>query len=356
MPIRGEDYEALQDALVSSLSSRFELQQLLRFDLDLRLDVISPTADHLVQAVYRVIEYCDRAGHLVELVTSAKNRNPGNPKLAAFDSGRVTTDASVPEAAAEATAAVTTRERNSVNSIIAGLESEQRLTRVAAAAQAKTWVSTGPKEDVVEFLPVLLAAARSGDEDAVLRNLVRSVADALARLYPTPDPFTNDPSGLDLARAQLPRVELSAIHLVEADVAFAKMHHAQIRSSDLFRVKGYAVDWTNAYLSRSRIEEGRLHHTVAPEAQFHECRMISVFMKHAELSGAEFQRATLQGAHFEEANLTGASFWQSNISDADFSGATIDAACAESLAGSFNWDNAKFDATARALIESFADN
>lgn len=356
MPIRGDYYEALQDALVSAFHTRFELEQLLTFNLELKLAEISAESDTIVQAAFRVIGYCDSIGRLGDLITNAKKRNPGNPKLAAFENTLVTADASLPEAAAEATAAVTSAERNSVAGIIDGLESPQRLARVAAAALAITWVTEAPQGDVAQFLPVLLAASRSVDDDAVQRNLVRSVANALGRLHPVSDPFSNEPSGLDLARVQLPRVELSAVQLVEADIAFAQMRRAEIRGSDLFRVRGYAVDWTKAFLSRSRIEEGRLHHAKAPGAQFHDCRMISVFLKQAQLSGTEFQRAKLQGAHFEGADLTGASFWQSNISDADFSGATIDHACAESLAGSFNWDNAKFDTGTLALIQDHAND
>ena len=196
----------------------------------------------------------------------------------------------------------------------------------------------------------LLGYLKAKQTDEVVAALTPVFVAALKRhVGATPRP---EAVVVDLARVHLRRPELGDLDLHLADVAFADLRRADLDGAVLFRSRGYEVDVSGAGISRSNLEEVRWHRCVARETRFHDARMISAFLKEADLTGAEFQRARLQGAHLERSVLTGAKFEQAQLADAFFAGATLDEAAARSISRAVGWETAHFDPPALALIQA----
>ena len=89
MPIEGDTFEDLRQAIQSAFPSRQDLDELLEYKLSKDLDTISPSADVIGTAVFKVIKKARSEGWLKKLVVAAKKRVPGNELLTKFDIGRL---------------------------------------------------------------------------------------------------------------------------------------------------------------------------------------------------------------------------------------------------------------------------
>ena len=75
--------QQLNNALVDAFATRKDLERMVRFQLDLRLDLIT-TSGNLIQTVFELVEWSSREGRLAELVMAARTQNPGNVALRNF--------------------------------------------------------------------------------------------------------------------------------------------------------------------------------------------------------------------------------------------------------------------------------
>jgi endonuclease G, mitochondrial len=83
MELRGDQAEQLRIALQDAFPSRDKLKLLVREKLNLKLDAIVGDGS-LTKIMGELIEFAETEGRLVELLSAAIQRNPGNPKLRVF--------------------------------------------------------------------------------------------------------------------------------------------------------------------------------------------------------------------------------------------------------------------------------
>ncbi|MCC2667594.1 MAG: hypothetical protein K0Q72_65, partial [Armatimonadetes bacterium] len=75
--------QQLHAALLSAFPKRSDLERMLRFELDARLDEITDVGN-LNDTVFRVIEWAEANGRIHDLIRGARNQNPGHAGLAAL--------------------------------------------------------------------------------------------------------------------------------------------------------------------------------------------------------------------------------------------------------------------------------
>ncbi len=83
-PLDGRQKKALHAALLSAFPRQAALERLVEFQLDTRLSVIAGEGP-LADVAYRLIEWAQAHGRLDALITGAREANPNNPQLLAFD-------------------------------------------------------------------------------------------------------------------------------------------------------------------------------------------------------------------------------------------------------------------------------
>ncbi len=85
MNLSGQQRRQLQEALIDAFPTTASLEQMLLFELDKNLRVISGEGS-LQEIVFRLIRVADSQGWLENLVRAARNSNPGNIRLRDLDS------------------------------------------------------------------------------------------------------------------------------------------------------------------------------------------------------------------------------------------------------------------------------
>lgn len=83
MRLTGQQYEQLTEALLDAFPSQGKLAQLVTFRLEKNLNAIAIGND-LKEIIFKLIETAQAEGWVTELVTAARQSNPGNPSLFAF--------------------------------------------------------------------------------------------------------------------------------------------------------------------------------------------------------------------------------------------------------------------------------
>jgi endonuclease G, mitochondrial len=83
MELRGDQVQQLREAMQRAFPDKFKLKLLVREKLNVRLDEIAGNGN-LTDIVAELIDFAESEGRLVELVSAAIQRNPGNPKLRLF--------------------------------------------------------------------------------------------------------------------------------------------------------------------------------------------------------------------------------------------------------------------------------
>lgn len=83
MRLTGQQYEQLTKALLEAFPSQVKLAQTLTFRLEKNLNEIA-IGDNLKEIIFKLIETAQAEGWVTELVTAARQSNPGNPSLFAF--------------------------------------------------------------------------------------------------------------------------------------------------------------------------------------------------------------------------------------------------------------------------------
>ncbi len=83
-PLDGRQKKALHAALLSAFPRQAALERLVEFQLDTRLSVIAGEGP-LADVAYRLIEWAEAHGRLDALIAGAREANPNNPQLLAFD-------------------------------------------------------------------------------------------------------------------------------------------------------------------------------------------------------------------------------------------------------------------------------
>ncbi|MGH3132428.1 MAG: pentapeptide repeat-containing protein [Gaiellaceae bacterium] len=347
MRLTNEWFNAVDAALLDAFTNLDDYLPLSRRSFNVPLAEITEDATVVVVAT-RVIQYAESCDAVVELIRAAKALRPGNQLLAALDDSRVAYAPSSSELVNAGRGGGQFKDQ--LKEALGNLD-VPGMQLVAADELSRLLEGASTEEANTLYLAVLgnLKTNRPVEVVAELAPLVATCLRSRIGAGTRPDDLD-----LDLARTRLRRIDLSGLDLHEADLAFGDLSHAKLENSNLWRSRAYAVDVTVAGLSRSNLEEARWHKAVAREARFHNCRMISVFLKDADLEEAEFQQSRLQGAHFERANLTRARFEEANVADAVFTGATINEAAAGSLAKAKNWRQARFDPATKELIEAKA--
>ncbi len=154
----------------------------------------------------------------------------------------------------------------------------------------------------------------------------------------------------NFSRTNLKRVNLSKLGLQETDWAFADLRSSNLSGANLFRAKGWKVNFENARLSGAVLQEARLMKAKLRNAHLHGAVLISANLKKADLRGARLQRARLQSAHLDKAVLLGAGFHDANLNDTFFLGAKFDDASLQSILKARHWERAHFDATVKEKL------
>ena len=342
MKLSGAGFRAVEEALLDSFRDIDSLKPVAR-ELNSDLQDIT-AADRLPTVVFNLIEYAEAHDQVGELIDAARLQNPSNLKLTNLkvaDLKPAPSTAAVVDGGGGATP-FKQRLKDSLG------ELDDVGMQLVAANELSRLLDDASDDEAETLYLALLGNVKTDRPDAVVGVLAPVVAACLRRRFGG----AQRPLGinLDLARARLRKIDLSGLDLHEADVAFADLRHSNLDNANLQRTRGYAVDVTKAGVSGSNLEEARWHLCVARGTRFHNCRMVSVFLKGADLTAAEFQQSRLQGAHFERADLTGARFERADLADAFFTGAKIDDAAAATISRALHWQQAHFDPAAQALI------
>jgi len=158
--------------------------------------------------------------------------------------------------------------------------------------------------------------------------------------------------GISLARGWMERINLDGLDLRGIDLAWAKLRGANLRGCDLRETRAIGVDVSKAVLSGANLHQVRWQRTHGRGAYFHEARMASIDLKHADLAGAYFEEALVSGAHLQHADLTGANFTKATVKDTHFEGATLDDAALRTLLRAVGWREAHVDADTRARLHA----
>jgi uncharacterized protein YjbI with pentapeptide repeats len=347
MKLTAAAFETVQEALADGFTDATDFEQIARC-MDRKLaEIVSPNS-RLPTIILAMIERAEAEDSVERLIGCAKKRNPLNQRLAAVAADDLRPAAAPQEVAksGEGTQAFKQRLVETLTQLdAAGME-------VLAADELSTLLEQASDSEAETLYLALLGNVRQDRSPEIVAALSTVFAAALRRRLGERRPAELE---VNLARVRLPRVDLKNLDLHEADLSFADLAHADLSKVNLWRSRAYGVNVSNADLSGSNLEEARWHAALARKARFRDCRMVSVFLKDADLSGAAFQQSRLQGAHFDRANLAGARFEGANVSDAIFWEANIDEAAATSLARADNWSNASFDQEARKLISKFAE-
>ncbi len=348
MRLTAAGFETVHQAFTDAFNDPTDFGLIARcMDWEL-VDIVSPSAGRPA-VVKAMIEYAEARDAVDGLIACARKRNPSNLLLATIAPDELQPAAPPRDVARKGEGTPEFKER--LVKTLAQLDTEG--LEVVAAQELSALLEGASDEEARTFYLVLVGIVRTNRKPAVFDELSAVFAAALRRQLGEGRPPGHE---LDLARVRLPRVDLSKLDLHEADFSFADLSHADLSDVNLWRSRSYAVDVSKADLSLSNLEEARWHAALARGTGFRDCRMVSVFLKGADLREAAFQKSRLQGAHFERANLAGARFEGANVSDATFWEANIDEPAAESLARAANWRTARFDPPTLQLIESFAEH
>src|SRR3954469_24756506 len=84
MELSGAQEEQLQSALLSAFPTRFAVEQLMRYGLDQNLNTLAGDVA-LSEVTFRVIEWAKATGNLPARIAKARQQNPDNPALKAFE-------------------------------------------------------------------------------------------------------------------------------------------------------------------------------------------------------------------------------------------------------------------------------
>jgi uncharacterized protein YjbI with pentapeptide repeats len=94
-----------------------------------------------------------------------------------------------------------------------------------------------------------------------------------------------------------------------------------------------------------------MQYAILHDACAHDSNFVASDLKHADLSGVEFQQSRMQSAHLENAIITGARFEGANLDDTYFYGATVDDQALKSITKANNWKKAHFDDDVMSKLE-----
>ncbi len=80
MKLTGSQFSQLQQALLNAYTTKNELSQMVRIELDENLAAIA-SDDNLTSTVFNLIGWAERTGKIIALIEGAQSSNPGNDKL-----------------------------------------------------------------------------------------------------------------------------------------------------------------------------------------------------------------------------------------------------------------------------------
>ena len=83
MELNGRQQQQFQQALLSAFPSKNKLAQMVSFELDWQLDAIAG-GQNLSEIAFSLIQHAKAEGKTDQLLTAARNQNPGNPTLRDF--------------------------------------------------------------------------------------------------------------------------------------------------------------------------------------------------------------------------------------------------------------------------------
>ncbi|MGB7441828.1 MAG: effector-associated domain EAD1-containing protein [Coleofasciculaceae cyanobacterium] len=83
MKLTGQQYQLLTRILLDAFLSQARLAQMVRFRLDKNLNAIA-LGDDLQEIIFKLIGTAEAEGWTAQLITAARESNPGNPDLFAF--------------------------------------------------------------------------------------------------------------------------------------------------------------------------------------------------------------------------------------------------------------------------------
>ena len=228
------------------------------------------------------------------------------------------------------------------STIVANMGSENSSIQVSAAISLMTFLRDEYTEFHEQVYLILLANLKLKHNRQVNRLLIQAFEKAI-RLKLETIRKLHDSQGLDLTDTNLYRIDLSGLDLSNIDIAFAELNLANLKSTILYRVKGFETNLEKARLTDAILNEARLAKANLEDAHLHRANLVSSNLKETNLRGAQFFQAKLQSAHLENADLSGAKFEQADLNDTYFQGAKFNLPTLKSICKAYNWENAHFD-------------
>src|SRR3954452_19903075 len=276
MRLKTAAFEALSAALADGFATRGDFEA-LAICMDRRLGDIAGPDDPTPDLVRALIE-CAETGDLVaKLVECAQKKNADTRLIAALDAASFESAAGTGEVVGQGGGGSEFKDR--LMEILGDFDKPGM--QALAGRELRNLLEGASAEEAETVLFALLGMVRTDRPDNVLSEMTPLLSAALRRYIgdgKRPAALT-----IDFARARLRRIDLSELDLHEADIAFADLRNAELTNTNLWRSRAYGVNAAKAGLSRSNLEEGRWHSAVAPEARFHDCRMVSAFFREANL-------------------------------------------------------------------------
>lgn len=243
--------------------------------------------------------------------------------------------------------ALTQRLDEQFKEITENLSSANGAVRAAAAASIQSFMQPEYKEMHRRLFFLLLGALRFPKGDFGDKLLIRTFQQvAPAQIEQMRDGSV--PPELDFSNCFLERVKLGHLNLSEIDMAFAKLHGAELPYCNLRRARGYKVDLSDAYMQGARLDEARLSKANLVKVDLCNARLVSTKLQGADATGADFRGARMQEVQLDGSTLKGARFQGADLNNAYFRGATFDQGSLESIArGAINWRKANWDESTR---------
>ena len=129
--------------------------------------------------------------------------------------------------------------------------------------------------------------------------------------------------GLDLANAELSRIELNVGQLMDANFAGAILKDAELYKADLCNANFANSVCTGIILSKANLGFASMHNANFSSADFSTANLMFADLSKGNYSGANFTNAQMKGANFDGAYMSGANFTGAEVNIEDLKKAYI---------------------------------
>ncbi len=252
-------------------------------------------------------------------------------------------------------------------SVVEGLGSESRETRITSAVLLRTFLDPDYKKFYTQVFDLAVANLRSHEYKETISRIISSVkipespdsfSQSLVTLFKGAfprareevkeqlrkqraqfDPQILDATGIQLNEAflfgaDLRQAWMRGASLNKANLIAASLNPIQLEDAILTEAQLGGANLSGAYLSKANLSQAVLENTFLKEANLSEAKLSRAVLKDAIVIGANLGQAVLEnadltGANLSKANLTGANLTEALLLSTDFSEADLSGAILE---------------------------